>query len=218
MVCSFNTWLMSINPSAINGFEWNDLRETIHANVEDSTEADKLYEAIDWLKTDTGDADTIVTKKVYDWMVGLKVFALINRSIPGFKIEYDGYYRHGMTGLHISMKATYKTKRDVVNAIKRLPKAKFDEYMEKNHSSGDGFHSFIPNSRDGLLVQDDVCHMMACYLGYRVSESVKGMKFDNCFCDDIAQFDHVVACPDLLDFTSSLEAYELIKFKDGTNG
>lgn len=219
MVCKFNTWLMSINPSYINRFDWDDLRETIHANVDDYEEADKLYEAIDWTKTDTTEANGIVTKQVYDWMVDeLKLFRGINRSIPGFKIEYDGWYYHGMAGLHIELKVNYRSKLDVVKAIKRLPKAKFDEYMEKNHSNGSGFHSFIPNSRDGLLEQDDVCYMMACYLGYRVTERTNGMSFDNNFNEERIGFDSPIACPAIFDFGSSMDAYEIIKFKDGTKG
>ena len=216
MICKFNTWLMAINPSDINRFDWDDLRETINANVEDSEEADKLYEAIDWTKTDTTEAFGIVTKQVYDWMANdLNLFKGINRSIPGFKIEYDGWYNHGMAGLHIEVKVNYKSKLDVVKAIKRLPKAKFDEYMEKNHSDGSGFHSFIPNSRDGLLEQNDVCYMMACYLGYRVTERTKAMTFENNFNENTIGFEDAIACPAIFDFASSTEAYEIIKFKEG---
>ena len=216
MVCKFNTWLMSINPSDLNRFDWDDLRETINANVEDSEEADKLYEAIDWTKTDTTEAFGIVAKQVYDWMANdLNLFKGINRSIPGFKIEYDGWYNHGMAGLHIEVKVNYKSKLDVVKAIKRLPKAKFDEYMEKNHSDGSGFHSFIPNSRDGLLEQNDVCHMMACYLGYRITERTDAMTFENNFNENTIGFEDAIACPAIFDFASSTEAYEIIKFKEG---
>ena len=218
MVCKFNTWLMAINPSNIRRFDWDDLRETIACNVDDSDKADQLYEAIDWTKTDTNAAFGIVTKQVYDWMADeLKLFMGFNRSIPGFKIDYDGWYQHGLAGLHIEFKVTYKSKADVVKAIKRLPIAKFDAYMEKNHSDGAGFHSFIPNSRDGLLEQNDVCYMMACYLGYRISERVATMKFESVFSDEDTTFDSYSACPALLDFTASTEAYELIKFVDGTD-
>ena len=215
MVCKFNTWLMSINPSDINRFDWDDLRETIMCEVNDSDKADRLYENIDWIKTDISKVNDVVAKQVFDWMKSeINVFDGFEQEIPGFAIEYDGWYRHGLAGFHIDMAVSYIKKADVVKAIKALPKDKFDTYMEENHSSGSGFHSYIPNSRDGLLEQNDITYMMACYLGYRIAEKVAGMTFDNEFNGESCQFNDIVASPYVMGFDSSSAAYELIHFKE----
>ena len=209
-----NTWIMSINPSNINRFDWDDLRETIHANVEDSDEADRQYDNIDWIKTDTYKAHDVVAKQVFDWMkTEIKLFDGFEQEIPGFAIEYDGWYKHGLAGLHIDMAVSYTKKDDLVKAIKKLPHDKFDAYMEENHSSGSGYHSYIPNSRDGLLEQNDIAYMMACYLGYRIAEKVATMTFENEYNSEPCQFDDSIASPYVLEFLSSTAAYNLIHFK-----
>jgi hypothetical protein len=212
-----NTWLMSINPGNIARFEWDDCRDTIYAHFNDSDIADRLYENVDWEKTDVCKAYSIVTKQVFDWMHDtLKLFDGIEQDISGFAVEYGGYYRHGLTGLNVEINVNYENHADVVKAIKALPKDKFDAYMVENHSSGSGFHSFIPNHRDGLLAQDEMAYMMGCYLGYLIHEKTATMEFENDFNDAELKFESWGSCPAVLDFDTTTEAYELIVFEEGT--
>ena len=208
MTVLVSTHLLSINPAGFARYEIES-DEILENYVDEKRE-------IDWVATDLSDGYTICAKKVFNWMKDdLNLFKGISRTIKGFKIQFDGWFNHGYTGNNIEMKVSYSSNENLRQIIARFGKRKeFKDFLIANYSSYDGFHSFIPNTPDGLIEQNDPTYMMSVILGFILNKRIEKIGLiDNVYTEP-APFDCNHVCPELMDFTGTDEAYDLLKFKN----